>query len=252
MEDVSINHRHLYPVSPRGASSSGGTPSNASLSLVDASGEALSGAYDVSPHIGRRCPKFLTQARVHFARRQDDTHARLALEGAVDQTKKELEALACKREAEVKAWHEEASTRDVKQEDVLEARARVQQSYAVDLASQMEESQLQLMAERARSISEHAGYFGPEEKNFNGAEANRRQADMLLKQMQVNQERRLDSRKRRLCQERKLIDNSEAHLSEERIREKDKLRRERRVLVTTLKSQQRIANAKNLVDQIDR
>jgi len=94
------------------------------------------------------------------------------------------------------------------------------------------------------------GYWGPEEKPVQMQELHRSLCSDLVKQMEVNQNRKLDSRGRRLKVERRLIDNCMAEISQDRDRDKAKAALHKEVLVTTWASQQKIKQAKNRVDDM--
>lgn len=247
LSDVDKNPRHLYPMmSATGAQKI----SSAEVSAFASSPAALSGAEDVAPHIGAQYPRFLSRAREHMSRRIHDGHVRKALEDKVEQTKQELEAKARKREGEVSAWHEGLATQDAVKEDFLAKKARDRQDNAAALRVQIAEKKQQNQTEVCDWRAAPSGYYGPEEKELQGVELYERHCGDLIKQMEVNQHRKLDERHRRLRQEQKLVDNSMVELQQDRARDREKVVKHRQVLTTTWKSQQRIKEAKVKVEQI--
>merc|ERR1719277_275649 len=105
------------------------------------------------------------------------------------------------------------------------------------LKEQIEERRKKEDSEIQDRRKEPAGYWGPEEKRGKEQDAVRNHCNDLITQMEVNQYRRLDSRSRRIRQERRLVDNCVAEMTQDRERERQKHQLHKEVLVTTWKSQ---------------
>merc|ERR1712187_1037385 len=102
-------------------------------------------------------------------------------------------------------------------------------------------NKLQLEVQERRR--EPAGYWGPEEKTEQASDVVKKHCNDLIVQMEVNQHRRLDSRGRRIRQERRLVDNCIAEMTQDRERDRQKQAQHKEVLVATWKSQKKIKQA---------
>lgn len=193
-------------------------------------------------------PKFLTRAREHMSRRLTDGHVRKALEDKVAETKAELEALAAKRSAEVAQWDDSLLVHDALRYDSSQSKVAECKRHAQYLKEQMQERQMMVQRERAAQKAEQAGYWGPEEKQLVSTEEQRNHCATLIQQMEIDQHRRMHSRNQRLIQERQLLTNCMAEMSQDRQQDVEKARLHREVLTTTWKSQQKIRDAKKTLD----
>jgi len=217
--------------------------------LGGASSSAAPGPPDEGPgpHLAQH-PRFLSRAREHMSRRLHDAHVRKALEEKVHQTQQELEHLSRRRRAEQQQWEEGLLVNDALRFDSYQAKAADRRHHAQFLRSQMEERRARDRSEKEAKHAEEAGYFGPEEKEVQGSDLHREHCADLIKQMEVDQRRRACSRSHRLQQERVLIDNCMAEMSQDREKERQKAVQHRTVLTTTWKSQQKIKHALKAVD----
>lgn len=197
---------------------------------------------DVAPHMNRH-PRFLSRAREHMSRRLHDAHVRQALEDKVLQTKQELEQLSARKQAEREQWEDGMQVNDALRTDVGQAKASERRKHADYLKSQMEERKRREQRDRDDWHSSVIGYYGPEEKELQGSDMHRDHCTDLIKQMEVDNMRRASSRNARLRQERRLIDNCMAEMSQDRAKEKQKQQLHKEVLTTTWKSQQKIKDA---------
>eukprot|EP00928_Gymnodinium_smaydae_P077353 TRINITY_DN6063_c0_g1_i2.p1 TRINITY_DN6063_c0_g1~~TRINITY_DN6063_c0_g1_i2.p1 ORF type:complete len:486 (-),score=112.64 TRINITY_DN6063_c0_g1_i2:122-1441(-) len=239
--DAESNNFHKYPIAPvHGHAVIPGAPGNHGV------GEA--GA-EVAPHLQRH-PRFLTRAREHMSRRLHDAHVRKALEDKVERTKEELEALARRRDVEMRQAEEGTRVFDCLRVDDAQDRAAQRRKHAVYLKKQIEEKAKRASTERSAKQAEPAGYWGPDEKPVQDNEVHRLLCNDLIKQMEVDQHRRLDSRCRRLRQERRLVDNCMAEMTQDREKDRQKAAQQREVLTKTWQSQQQIKKALQQVEAI--
>merc|ERR1719409_2289547 len=107
--------------------------------------------------------------------------------------------------------------------DGSRVKAVERQKNAAYLQKQVQERRERHQQELEAKRAEPAGYWGPDEKELREADTLRTHCTDLIQQMEVNQMRRLDSRSRRLRQEKTVIDNSLAEMSADRVKEKEKL-----------------------------
>merc|ERR1711879_858303 len=133
--------------------------------------------------------------------------------------------------------------------DANQRKADAQRKNAEYLQTQMQERRERDEQEKITDKAQPAGYWGPEEKPAQAHVVHRNMCTDLIKQMEVDQGRRLDSRGRRLRQERRLIDNCTAEMMQDRERECQKNVQHREVLLTTWASQQRIKEAVRRLDR---
>merc|ERR1712139_302142 len=115
---------------------------------------------------------------------------------------------------------------------------------------QIEERKDRKAFEKQAARSEHAGYWGPEEKNVYTDAVKMQHRRELVAQMEVNQNRRLDSRDRRLRQERCLVENGVLEMIADRDRQVAKAERRRAALNRAWNNQVQIKRAQQHVDQI--
>lgn len=242
LADVDMNYSHKYP-SQHGEVSQ--LTARSGIGVLP--GGALPGDEDeVAPHMQRH-PRFLTRAREHMSRRLHDQHVRAALEDKVKQTRTELEALARQKMDEDTNVGDGILVSDTLRVDQRNAKAAERRKNADYLRDQMESKRTQKSAEKHSERAEQAGYWGPEEKAAQSQDTHRELCGDLIKQMEVDQHRRLDSRSRRLRQERRLIDNCMAEMMQDRDIDRQKAAQHKEVLVTTWASQKRIKEAKAAV-----
>lgn len=213
------------------------------------SGGIVPTGHDVAPHLARH-PRFLTRAQEHMSRRIHDVHVRKALEDKVLQTKAELEELERKRRLEAAQWEDGLLVHDALRYDSSKAKNEERRRHAQFLQQQIEERRTKEQEEKVHKQAESAGYWGPMEKEAQDPQFHREHCSDLIKQMEVDQHRRLNSRNQRLRQERRLIDNSIAAMCEDREKERQKFNQHREVLVTTWKSQQKIREAIRTIENL--
>lgn len=193
-------------------------------------------------------PRFLTRPTAHMSRRIQDDHVRKALEEQVQRTKEDLEKLQASRVQEAQAWEEGMTVNDALRYDAAESKSSERKKNASYLRAQIEERERKDAREKEERRQTKAGYWGPEEKRcLSGSSFLNHNSD-LIAQMEVNQHRRLDSRNRRLIQERRLVDNSLAEISQDRDVERQKLALHKEVLVTTWDSQRKIREVMNRIE----
>merc|ERR1712046_506024 len=108
------------------------------------------------------------------------------------------------------------------------------------LRAQMADRKARLQSEMDDHRGEPCGYWGPEEKDLQDPRLYRDHCNDLIKQMEVNQSRRLDRKAREIRQERRLIDNSIAEMWMERHHDKMRHTAQQEVLTTTWNSQKKI------------
>jgi hypothetical protein len=203
---------------------------------------------EVAPHIGSRHPRFLSRAQVHMSRRIQDGHIKKVLDDKVEATRRELEAESQKRREEAYQWEESLVTSDVMREDNDAARDMERRRNAQYLRAQMADRKALLRSEMDDRRAEPCGYWGPEEKDLQDPGLYQQHCSEIIKQMEVNQSRRLDRKARELRQERRLIDNSIAEMSMERHRDKLRQTAQQEVLTTTWSSQKKIREAQLVID----
>ncbi|CAE7304829.1 unnamed protein product, partial [Symbiodinium sp. CCMP2592] len=196
------------------------------MKLVDESGA----------HMARH-PLFLTKSRDHMSRRLYDEHVRRALEDKVEQTKVELATLAKKRQDEINMLEDSMLVADALRHDGTTAKADARRRHALFLKDQIEEQRQRRRAEKESKRIEAAGYWGPEEKPTQTVETHRSHCQDLIKQMEVDQNRRLIDRSMRLRQEQQIVNNCMVQMEQDRELERQKVAQHRDVLVTTWQSQ---------------
>jgi len=231
-----------YPLDPRPGRRAGDAAKAAQLGIATASIQD-----EVSPHLQRH-PRFLSRAAEHMSRRLQDQHVRQALEDKVLQTKAELQAASHRREMEAQQWSEGMLVNDALRHDRDRAKAEARRQNAETLRSQMEEVRFRNKKDKKDRHHEQAGYWGPEEKSPQDPEVHRDHCADLIKQMEVDQSRKVANKTQRLRQERQLIDNSMAEMSQDRLKEREKAVQHRQVLTTTWQSQQKIKQALDTID----
>lgn len=198
--------------------------------------------------LGEKQPPYRAGPHEHMSRRAQDEHVRRALEAKVQATKDELEELTRERQLEAQAWEDGMMVNDALRYDATRSKNLERKSNAEFLRRQIEERKKKNVREKEEFRSQQTGYFGPEDKDCPDILDHVTHTTQLIKQMEVNQHRRLDSRSRRLDQERRLVDNSLAEISQDRIAEHQKLQQHREVLVTTWDSQRKIREVMNRIE----
>jgi len=204
---------------------------------------------EVPPHMARH-PRFLSRASEHMSRRLQDSHVRKALEDKVLQTKAELEAAQSKREVEQQQWREGMNVNDALRYDRDQARATERHRNAEVLKHQITERSHQAAKDKQAGRKEAAGYWGPEEKPPQDPEVHRSHCSDLIKQMEVDQVRRQIDKTNRHRQEKQLIDNCMAEMTQDRRKDVVKQLQHREVLTTTWTSQQKIKKALDTLEAI--
>lgn len=218
--------------------------SSASVQAQDAVSKELTS----SGMLGEKQPCFLKRPTEHMSRRIQDEHVRKALEAKVHATKDELEELTKERQLEAQAWEDGLMVNDALRYDATQSKVRERRQNAEFLQQQIQERKKKDRHEKEESRSQQVGYFGPEDKECPDILDHVTHTSQLIKQMEVNQNRRLDSRSRRLEQETRLVDNSLAEIRQDRNAEQQKLRQHREVLVTTWDSQRKIREVMNRIE----
>jgi len=198
---------------------------------------------------GPKQPKFLTRPVEHMSRRIQDEHVRRALEDKVQRTKDELEERNRRRQKEAQTFEDGMMVNDALRYDATFAKSRERGKNADYLKAQIEERRIKDETDARARKSESAGYWGPEEKECPGMTDQLMHSTDLIRQMEVNQARRIDSRSRRLKQERRIVDNSLAEIHQDRELERQKVQVHREVLVTTWNSQKKI---REVLDRIEK
>jgi len=198
----------------------------------------------------KRHPRFLTRPSEHMSRRLADGHVRQALEDKVMQTKAELEAAARERELETQKLNEGVLVGDAKRKDREVAAKEERLRNAVALREQIEQRQRKAIHDKQATRSEAAGYWGPEDKNSNDPDTSRAHCADLIKQMEVDQYRKHHDKGQRLRQEKQMIDNCIAEMSQDRAKEREKQRAHKEVLTTTWESQRKIKQALSTLDKV--
>lgn len=271
MLDADVEYHHRYPLMPVGSASARG-PRQPLDSLSDlctgqqrygstsaracgstsarSSREGSNGdAVQTGPHLAKY-PKFLSRAREHMSRRVHDSHVRKALEDKVERTKAELEDLNQKRYAQAQEWEDGMMVNDALRYDGSQLKAAARQRHASHLLQQAEDSRQLKKQEVEAKRAEPAGYWGPDNKDLQDPNAFRQLASGLIHQMETKQNRKLDSRSRRLQQEQVVIDNSLAEMSADRVKEHEKLTQHRVILTTTWESQQKLQQVRKRIDKL--
>jgi hypothetical protein len=238
LADVDTNYSIMYPVEPTTGRVPHASTQHGSQELDHD---------EVAPHM-QRYPRFLTRAREHMSRRLHDAHVRKALEDKVRVTRVELEKRVAEKQEEQQREADGILVSDTVRLDANSRTAQDRKTNAEFLAAQMHERRNKNQQEVTDRRSELPGYWGPEEKPVQNQNANREVCVDLIKQMEVDQNRRLDSRGRRLRQERRLNDNCVAEMMQDRDRERHKNQQHREVLVKTWASQQKIKEAARRLD----
>jgi hypothetical protein len=239
--DTGSQYTHRYPSMPPEIGTRG---SALQPELAADPREAYRDDALVAPHIGERSSKFHSRAVAHMSRRICDDHVKKALEDKVSMTQRELEAAQRKQQIEAREFKEGLEASDVRRFDTARSKARERQLHAEFLQSQIMDRQRHHEAERKERREAPAGYWGPEEKDVGGAQVHIAMTSDIIKQMEVNQNRRLESRGRRLRQEQKIIDNCMAEIAMDRAKDHEKQMKHRHVLTSTWQSQQQIKQAK--------
>jgi len=266
MADSDLEYQHRYPFMPvysqsaRGPKppaedflgsgrASGGGSKSASASATPRQGGAVDDADENAPHLARY-PKFLSRAREHMSRRIHDAHVRKALEDKVERTKAELEELTRRRQLEAQQWEDGMLVNDALRYDGSRIKQAERQRNAEYLQRQAQDRKEKEQQEREARFAEPAGYWGPDEKVLENTGVFRNHCSDLIKQMEVNQCRKLDSRSRRLQQEKSLVEGCIAEMSADRVKEKEKFYQHREVLLQTWESQRKIKQVMKNIDSL--
>lgn len=204
---------------------------------------------DVAPHMASH-PRFLAKAREHMSRRLRDVHVRKALEEQVESTKRELQALQRSRAMQDQTWEDGLLVNDALRYDNEQTKAMDRRLNAQDLQSQIEEKKTKKQAELHKRRGEIPGYWGPTEKELQDPGTHTALCGDLIRQIEVDQQRRISSRNQQLKQERRLIDNCIKEMSQDRRKEQQKIMQHREVLTTTWKSQQKIQEAIKTIEAL--
>jgi len=237
IQDTRVDNVLLYPVVPK--VQHGDAVPDEELKLVD----------ETCPHMQRH-PVFLTKARDHKSRRLYDDHVRRTLEEKVEQTKMELALQAKKRKDELATLEDSMLVADALRHDGTTAKADARRRHAMFLKEQIEEQQKRKQMEKADKKMEAAGYWGPEDKPTQSNATHRSHCHDLIKQMEVDQNRKVVDRSMRLRQEKQIVNNCLAQMELDREMEKQKIAQHREVLVTTWQSQLKLREAMRNIEGI--
>jgi hypothetical protein len=229
--------------------STGFVPGTLDSDEVEGDTQDLPRSARTTSHLSRY-PKFLTRAREHMSRRIHDAHVRKTLEDHVERTKAELEELTQRRQTEARTEEEGMMVNDALRYDSSRVNNAERKKNAEYLLLQVEERRDKKKSEVQARRAEPVGYYGPDEKTLPDANLQRLHCSDLIKQMEVNQHRRLDSRMRRLDQERVVVDNSVTEMSNDRQKEKEKLWQHKEILTTTWDSQRKIREVMSRIDAL--
>eukprot|EP00440_Ansanella_granifera_P017878 gb/GFBE01019416.1/.p1 GENE.gb/GFBE01019416.1/~~gb/GFBE01019416.1/.p1 ORF type:complete len:476 (+),score=136.40 gb/GFBE01019416.1/:1-1428(+) len=250
-EYVAQDTRIPYPIQPKGVSPRAVARADQDEmdAFATASGTELKLVDEPSSHMARH-PVFLIKAKEHMSRRLHDDHVRRALEEKVEQTKTELLALSQKRQGETQMQEDSMLVADALRYDGNNAKSDERRRHAQFLKKQIEEKKRREQDDRRSKQGESAGYWGPEEKPAQSTNTHRAHCSDLIKQMEVDQNRKLLDRSQKLRQEKKIIENCLVQMEQDREVERKKNSQHREVLVTTWKSQQKIKEAMKAIDTL--
>merc|ERR1712039_923948 len=134
------------------------------------------------------------------SRRLHDAHVRKALENMVEQTKAQLSASSNLLETQQQQWDDGMLVNDALRYDNGLTKAIERRRHADYLQDQMAERKAQAERERLQKHAECAGYWGPENKDRQGGAVQKEISCHLIKQMEVDQQRKTHSRNQRLRQ----------------------------------------------------
>jgi len=255
IQDTRVDNVLLYPVQPKATVQSFQAaaltpPGSAEVQHGEAMpDEEMKLVDETCPHMQRH-PVFLTKARDHKSRRLYDDHVRRTLEEKVEQTKMELALQAQKRKDELATLEDSMLVADALRHDGTTAKADARRRHAVFLKEQIEEQQKRKQMEKANKKKETAGYWGPEEKPTQSNATHRSHCHDLIKQMEVDQNRKVVDRSMRLRQEKQIVNNCLVQMELDREMEKQKIAQHREVLVTTWQSQLKLREAMKNIEGI--
>lgn len=254
IQDTRVDNVLLYPVVPKATvqsfEASLTPPESREVQHGDAvPDEELKLVDETCPHMQRH-PVFLTKARDHKSRRLYDDHVRRTLEEKVEQTKMELALQAKKRKDELATLEDSMLVADALRHDGTTAKADARRRHAMFLKEQIEEQQKRKQMEKADKKMEAAGYWGPEDKPTQSNATHRSHCHDLIKQMEVDQNRKVVDRSMRLRQEKQIVNNCLAQMELDREMEKQKVAQHREVLVTTWQSQLKLREAMRNIEGI--
>jgi len=204
----------------------------------------------VAPHIGGKHPLFLTRNREHMSRRIKDGHVREAMKDKVELCKTQLEQLAMDRHQEARSHEEGLMINDALRYDNALIKASEREKNAEFLRGQINERKKRADMERKEQRKECAGYWGPEEKNLQAGDIHQDHCKHLIHQMEVDQQRRLDDKHRKLQQEKKIVENSMMEMAIDRHKACEKSLRHKKVLTQTWNNQTKIREAMRVVENI--
>eukprot|EP00441_Pelagodinium_beii_P019739 CAMPEP_0197653036 /NCGR_PEP_ID=MMETSP1338-20131121/34808_1 /TAXON_ID=43686 ORGANISM="Pelagodinium beii, Strain RCC1491" /NCGR_SAMPLE_ID=MMETSP1338 /ASSEMBLY_ACC=CAM_ASM_000754 /LENGTH=452 /DNA_ID=CAMNT_0043228031 /DNA_START=79 /DNA_END=1437 /DNA_ORIENTATION=+ len=243
IKETKVDNVLLYPIQPKV-----GVPAPAPPVVPEVPDESEMKLVDENAGHMARHPVFLIKAKDHMSRRLTDDHVRKALEEKVEETKKDLIAMSQKQKGSQQTVEESLLVQDALRYDSNAAKADERRRHAQFLQKQIHERKLVKEAEKAARLGQSAGYWGPEEKPAQHEDQHRTHCSDLIKQMEVDQNRKINERDHALRLEKKMIDNCLVEMEADRAVEKEKGRQHREVLVTTWKSQQKIKEALKTIE----
>merc|ERR1712139_18310 len=115
---------------------------------------------------------------------------------------------------------------------------------------QIQERQVRAELERKDRRGESSGYWGPEEKPIRSAKLQQQVRQELVAQMEVNQSRKLDSRDRKLRQERCIVENALDRMVEDHDKVSVRVAKQKEILNKAWNNQVQIKRAQRQVDSI--
>merc|ERR1712216_17714 len=209
LDSVRVSHNVLYPLAPNAQNPNGGE------FLKDTVPPPPEDGPSVVPYVCEKRPKFLSRAREYMCRRTEEGHVRKAMEDKVERTRRQLETLAQDRLAERQVAEDGLIINDALRYDNELLKNMERKENAEYVKAQIEERKERATKELRDRRSQPGGYWGPEEKPPRSGRMKHQTREELESQMQVNESRKVDSRQRKLVQERCIVENAVKELVEE-------------------------------------
>jgi len=246
MDSVKTDYNMLYPLAPNARNVGGAAYLKETIAPPPADGPSI------VPYVCEQHPRFLKRSREYLSRRTETTHVKKAMEDKIERTKNQLEMLAKDRHSEKRMHEDGLIINDALRYDNELLKSMERKQNADYVAQQIEERKERKNFEKQISKTENPGYWGPEEKHVYTDAMREQHRRELVAQMEVNQNRRLDSRDRRLRQERCLVENGVQEMLADRDRLAAKADRRRSALNRAWNNQVQIKLAQQHVDLIGR
>lgn len=246
MDSVKADYNVLYPLAPNARNVGGGAYLKETVAPPPADGPAI------VPYVCETHPRFLKRSREYMSRRTETTHVKKAMEDKIDRTKQQLEFLAEDRQAEKRMHEDGLIINDALRYDNELLKGLERKQNAEYIKQQIDERKVRRDSEKSALKGEGGGYWGPEEKNVYTDAVKMQHRRELVAQMEVNQNRKLDSRDRKLRQERCIVENGVLEMMADRDRNTAKVERRRSALNRAWNNQVLIKRAQQQVDHIGR